>query len=157
MSERGKTIIGRVIKNTKGFAFVAPENLAQFKEDVFLDAGEAASLITGDRVEIKISAFRSAKGYSGKLVRVVERGLKTAVGRYVSNARGHFVEVHAKDLHLYVELEDTKHSEDLKPGAAILISLSPAENKLSPLRGKIIKILADSLDHETDDLFVISK
>ncbi|MFX7785072.1 hypothetical protein ABTJ92_22890, partial [Acinetobacter baumannii] len=75
---------GKVIKNSRGFAFVAPINPPPFlKEDVFLNPEEASELLTGDIVDITLDRQRSEKGASGRLQRVVERGLQKTVARYV--------------------------------------------------------------------------
>ena len=60
---KGTVIRGRVTKNNRGFAFVAPENPPPFlKEDVFLNPEEADELLTGDIVEIVLDPGRAEKG-----------------------------------------------------------------------------------------------
>ena len=71
-------ITGKVRVHPRGFAFVSPDDGG---EEIFLNGRQIKPLINGDRVSVVIQR-RSAKGLSGRLIEILERGLKTVVGRF---------------------------------------------------------------------------
>ena len=153
-------IRGRVIKNNRGFAFVAPENPPPFlKEDVFLNPEEAEDLLTGDIVEIQLDATRSDRGYSGTLLRVIERGLQKIMARYIKgNAyTPSMAEVDTKDLQIQIQLDNDPVFKDLVDGAAIVVDVTHPPKAGKSARGKILNVLADSLNCTTDDPHIILK
>ncbi len=159
-TNRGGLIRGKVTKNNRGFAFVSPINPPPFlKEDVFLNPEEADELLTGDIVDITLDRVRSEKGYSGRLQRVVERGLQKTVARYVkgNNFGPPMAEVDTKDIQLQITLEKDPAFRDVVDGAAILVEVTRAPRGPEPAQGKILSVLADSMNSTTDDPMVIVK
>jgi ribonuclease R len=155
-----KLIRGKVTKNNRGFAFVSPINPPPFlKEDVFLNPEEADELLTGDIVDITLDRVRSEKGHSGRLYRIVERGLQKTVARYVKG--GGFAppmaEVDTKDVQLQIALERDPAFRDTVDGAAILVEVTRPPRGSEPARGKILSVLADSMNSTTDDPLIMVK
>jgi ribonuclease R len=153
-------IRGKVTKNNRGFAFVSPINPPPFlKEDVFLNPEEADELLTGDIVDIVLDDHRSEKGYSGRLAAIIERGLQKTVARYVkgSGYTQPMAEVDTKDVQLQIALERDPTFRDVVDGAAILVEVTAAPRGPEPARGKILSVLADSLNSTTDDPLIIVK
>lgn len=160
-AKRGKNLItGKVSKNSRGFAFVAPINPPAFlKEDVFLNPEEAEELLTGDIVEITLDNERSDKGYSGRLVNIVERGMTKTVARYIKGTpyAPALAEVESKDVQLQIVLDKDPIFKDLVDGAAILVEVTHGPQGGEAARGKILSVLADSLNSTTDDPYIIVK
>jgi ribonuclease R len=160
-NKRDRTIIqGKVSKNARGFAFVAPINPPPFlKEDVFLNPEEAEELLTGDIVEITLDAERADKGYSGRLRKVVERGMTKTVARYVKSTpyASAMAEVDTKDVHLQILLEKDPTFKDTVDGAAILVEITAPPSRDTPAQGRILSVLADSLNSTTDDAYILTK
>lgn len=157
---RGGLIRGKVIKNSRGFAFVSPINPPPFlKEDVFLNPEEASELLTGDIVDITLDRQRSDKGHSGRLQRVVERGLQKTVARYVKGTGllPPMAEVDSKDMQLQIELEKDPVFKDTVDGAAILVDVTRGPRGNERARGKIISVIADSMNSTTDDPMILVK
>jgi ribonuclease R len=153
-------ITGKVSKNSRGFAFVAPINPpAYLKEDVFLNPEEAEELLTGDIVEITLDNDRSEKGYSGRLVNIVERGMTKTVARYIKGTpyAPALAEVESKDVQLQIVLENDPIFKDVVDGAAILVEVTHGPQGGEAARGKIVSVLADSLNSTTDDPYIIVK
>lgn len=151
---------GKVSKNSRGFAFVSPINPPAFlKEDVFLNPEEAEDLLTGDIVDIKLDRVRSEKGHSGQLVKVVERGMQKTVARYVKSTpfASPMAEVESKDAQLQIELQRDPTFKDLADGSAILVEIIDGPRDGNMATGKIISVLADSLNSTTDDPYIITK
>jgi len=157
--DRTGLIRGKVIKNNRGFAFVSPINPPAFlKEDVFLNPEEAEELLTGDIVDITIDRHRSEKGASGRLYRVVERGLQKTVARFVKSTFGPPVaEVDTKDIQIQIELQVDPAFAHVVDGAAILVEVIRSPRGSEPAQGKILSVLADSMNSTTDDPMIIVK
>jgi ribonuclease R len=68
---------GKLSLHSKGFGFVSPTN--EDHDDVFIPASQLKGSIDGDIVEIAVVA-KSAKGFEGKVVRLVKRERKKIVG-----------------------------------------------------------------------------
>lgn len=153
-------ITGKVSKNSRGFAFVAPINPPPFlKEDVFLNPEEAEDLLTGDIVEITLDHDRHEKGYSGRLERVIERGLQKAVARYIRGTpyAPALAEIDTKDLQLQIILEKDPAFKDVIDGSAILVEVTKPPTGGGQAEGRIVSVLADSLNSTTDDPYIIVK
>ena len=153
-------IQGKVSKNARGFAFVAPINPPPFlKEDVFLNPEEADELLTGDIVEITLDHERADKGYSGRLRKVIERGMQKTVARYVKGTPyvPAMAEVDTKDVQLQILLEKDPTFRDTVDGAAVLVEVTEAPTRDTPAKGRILSVLADSLNSTTDDAYILTK
>ncbi len=153
-------IRGKVSKNSRGFAFVAPINPPPFlKEDVFLNPEEAEELLTGDIVEITLDRVRSEKGYSGHLLRIIERGIQKTVARYCKGSpySPAMAEVDTKDVQLQIILEKDPTFKDLLDGSAVLVEITQGPSGGESAQGRILSVLADSLNSTTDDPYIIVK
>lgn len=169
LSERGEDerkrpqknlITGKVIKNSRGFAFVAPINPPPFlKEDVFLNPEEAEDLLTGDIVEITLDRDRHEKGYAGRLYRVVERGLQRAVARYIKGTpyAPAVAEIDTKEMQLQIVLAADPAFKDVIDGSAVLVEVTKMPKSGGQVEGRILSVLADSLNSTTDDPYIIVK
>lgn len=157
--ERSGLIRGKVTKNNRGFAFVQPINPPPFlKEDVFLNPEEANELLTGDIVDITLDRHRSEKGHSGRLYRVVERGMQKTVARYVKTSFGQpMAEVDTKDVQLQIALVADPAFAHVVDGAAILVDVTKGPRGAEPAQGKIISVIADSMNATTDDPMIMVK
>ena len=158
--DRSGLIRGKVTKNNRGFAFVSPINPPPFlKEDVFLNPEEAGELLTGDIVDITLDRNRSDKGASGRLYRVVERGMQKTVARYVKNtAFGQpIAEVDTKDVQIQIALTKDPAFAHVVDGAAVLVEVTRAPRGSEPAQGKILSVLADSMNSTTDDPMILVK
>ncbi len=68
---------GKLSLHSKGFGFVSPTNTDH--DDVFIPASQLKGSIDGDIVEIVVVA-KSAKGFEGKVVKLIKRERKKIVG-----------------------------------------------------------------------------
>ncbi len=148
---------GRVLKNARGFAFVALQTKTdETMEDVFLDADEAANLYTNDIVEIEVIQPGRSRSY-GRVIRVVERGLGNAVGEFKMGPYGPAVEIIGKGIDLTALAIPTSELSAITPGSAVLVKLHYEQsNSIEPM-AEILKVVGSSLDYSTDDLYIISK
>ena len=82
-------IVGRLTANPGGFGFVVPEHSDKpeatskgaARNDIFVAAVNLGDAMHGDRVAVRVER-RTDKGLEGRIVRVIERGQQTVVGRF---------------------------------------------------------------------------
>ena len=146
-----KTCMGIVTKNPDGYAFVTPLKKNLFREDIFLNKSESQNLITQDTVEI--SVFRVGKRFSGKLIRIIDRNLKLAVGEFSLSSYGPCVEIYGKGIDLSIPIMKTDRA--IPPGSAVLVKIHHSLNQDS--KAEILSVLSKSLDETTDITYVMSK
>lgn len=72
-----KTFVGRVQKNSRGFAFLLP--LDRTQEDVYVSKFDAADLMSDDIVEYIVR--RGGQRTSAEILKILERGKKEVLGR----------------------------------------------------------------------------
>ncbi len=71
-------IVGRVLGHRDGFGFLQPEDGSN---DLFLPPREMRILLPGDKAIMRVADIDRRKRRIGALVEVIERGIKTLVGR----------------------------------------------------------------------------
>ena len=75
-------VVGRLTTNPGGFGFVVPEHADQSaRGDIYVAAVSLGDAMHGDRVSARVERH-TAKGAEGRIVRVLERGQQTVVGRF---------------------------------------------------------------------------
>ena len=157
-SSGAPVVRGRVIKNARGFAFVILDPpIPGIDEDIFLDPSEAETLMSQDLVEITTEEDRKSGRRSGRLVRVLERGLDTAVGEFKMGAYGPCVELVGKSMELVVPIENKQKAEGIVPGAAVLVKLKYENVYSATPTCEIIQVIGKSLDPGTDLLYITAK
>jgi ribonuclease R len=82
-------VAGRVTRHPDGYAFVEPETRAggDFSGDVYVAGPHAGEAMHGDRVLVRIERRRDGNRVEGRIVRVLERGASTVVGRFDVDAQ----------------------------------------------------------------------
>jgi ribonuclease R len=81
--DRMNLVVGRVTTNPRGFAFVVPERpVERVSGDIFIAGANLNQAMHGDRVVARIERFKDGDRAEGRIIRIVERGSDTLVGRY---------------------------------------------------------------------------
>jgi ribonuclease R len=81
-------IVGRLQTNPAGYGFVVPERPIDGGGDIYVAAANLKEAMHGDRVVARIEHVRDDKRAEGRIVRVLERGASTIVGRYEKDESG---------------------------------------------------------------------
>ncbi|MCX6544698.1 MAG: ribonuclease R [Acidobacteria bacterium] len=74
-------VVGALTMNPGGYGFVVPENAREGEGDVYVAAPHVSDAMHGDRVAVQIERRRDERRREGKIVRVIERGQASLVGR----------------------------------------------------------------------------
>ena len=147
------TVTGRVLLHRDGYGFVIPDDGG---EDLYLPARYLGGCMSGDRVEVCILPLRRDGRRQGRIVHILERGVRRVVGVYRRMAQGGVV-----------------HPEGSRPGEALFIpsgargtardgDMVVAEITVYPtdrqgISGKVVEVLGRPDDPEVEVLAVIRK
>ena len=89
VAEQMDLIAGRLQTNPSGFGFVIPERpLEKGSGDIFVAGTNLLEAMHGDRVLVRIERLRDDRRPEGRIVRILERGSATVVGRYETDEAG---------------------------------------------------------------------
>src|SRR4051794_40573568 len=88
LPDRMNLVVGRMVTNPRGFGFVVPDQpLEDVKGDLFIPANNVNQAMHGDRVVARIERVSDNRA-EGTIIRVLERGSATIVGRFDIDASG---------------------------------------------------------------------
>jgi ribonuclease R len=88
LPDRMNLVVGRVITHPRGFGFVVPDKpIEDVKGDLFIAGSNLNQAMHGDRVVARIERIGDNRA-EGRIVRVLERGSETVVGRFDLDASG---------------------------------------------------------------------
>src|SRR5687768_5050904 len=81
-------VVGRLSTNPGGFGFVVPEHAeTSERRDIYIAGANLLEAMHGDRVVARVER-ETAKGLEGRIIRILERGNETVVGRYEMDEGG---------------------------------------------------------------------
>jgi ribonuclease R len=88
LPDRMNLVVGRVITHPRGFGFVVPDKpIEEVKGDLFIAGSNLNQAMHGDRVVARVERVSDNRA-EGRIVRVLERGSDTVVGRFDQDASG---------------------------------------------------------------------
>ncbi len=141
--ERAKRVVGVLHLKSQGYGFVSP--IAKKGEDLFLPVEEARGLADGDLIEVEIVQRQGGRSAS-RLIGVLERRRKFAVGRYETRGRGAVVVPRDKDLPMFA-VEPDPH---VKEGSAVRVRIPERPEEL----GRVDAVVGDAQDPRLESLSV---
>src|SRR5436190_9500988 len=75
-------VVGRLQTHAGGFGFVVPDKAAESLPDVYVSAGNIKEAMHGNRVLVRIERRSGEDRLEGRIIRILERGSSTVVGRF---------------------------------------------------------------------------
>lgn len=128
---------GKFIANAKGFGFVETEEL---ETDIFIGESDGKGAMHGDTVEVKIRTYRGGKRPEGVVVKVLERGIKEAVGTFQRRKKFGFVVCDNQKIlqDIFIPLEAMNGALD---GQKVVAEITDYGEKGKKPEGKIKEIL----------------
>ena len=152
--DRLNLAVGRLSVNPRGFGFISRETGG---EDVFVGAQDMGTALHGDRVVVRLHGHVGPRRQQeGKIIRVLERSLKTVVGIYHQDRRFGYVEPDNKRLtrDVYVAPED---AGDAEPGQKVVVELEAWTSEHLNPEGRIVEVLGDPEAPGVDILSIIKE
>src|SRR3977135_622994 len=76
-------VVGRLETHAGGFGFVIPDKTGEAAADVYVSAANIKEAMHGDRVLVRVERKTVENRLEGRIIRILERGNSTVVGKYV--------------------------------------------------------------------------
>ena len=146
-----KKLIGTFTAHQKGFGFVAIEGE---EEEIFIPADYVNGALHTDVVEVVILPVTTGKRKEGKIVRIVERGMKQIVCTYESSENFGFAVPDnprfGKDIFIPKE-----RSKGAVSGHKVVVELTSYGKPGKKPEGKVVEIIGHINDPGTDILSIV--
>jgi len=153
---RMNLVVGRLTCNPAGYGFVAPERRRQGEADIYVSAVNLKEALHGDRVVARVERT-TPKGPEGRIIRILERGLKRIVGRYQEDGRfgGHVVPFDRRVLHeLFIPPADNGGAE---PGQMVSAEITRPPTSTRNPSGRVLAVLGRLEDPGVDMKVIMAK
>jgi ribonuclease R len=149
--------VGRLQTNPAGFGFVVPEHAARGEgKDIYIAPANLAEAMHGDRVVARIER-RSEKGVEGRIIRILERGHQTIVGRFEGDASG-FGYVVPFDRRLLADVHVASgDSASAEPGEIVVVEVTRWPTASRGPAGRVIEVIGRLDEPGVDTRIVIRK
>lgn len=146
-----KKITGTFQAHPKGFGFVSVEGE---KEDIFIPESETNGAMHMDTVEISVSPAVTGRRKEGKVLHVLERGMKQVVCTYQLNKNfGFAVPDNPKfGSDIFISLERSKGAVN---GHKVVVEITQYGKKGKNPEGKVVEILGHINDPGVDILSIV--
>ncbi len=146
-----KKITGTFQSHPKGFGFVSVEGE---KEDIFIPESETNGAMHMDTVEISVSPAVTGRRKEGKVLHVLERGMKQVVCTYQLNKNfGFAVPDNPKfGSDIFIPLERSKGAVN---GHKVVVEITQYGKKGKNPEGKVVEILGHINDPGVDILSIV--
>src|SRR6188474_656008 len=157
LPDRMNLVVGKVVTNPRGFGFVVPDRpLEEVKGDVFIAGSNLNQAMHGDRVVARIERVSETRA-EGRIVRILERGSASVVGRYDIDAAGlSFVLPFDRRLIMDVQIPSDERG-DAQPGDMVVVEITrwptPARGPL----GRVTKVFGGVDEPGVDTEVIIRK
>ena len=146
------TVTGTLSVHRDGYGFVTPEGGG---EDIFIPARYLRENLHGDRVEVSLVPSRYGNRREGRIVRTVERGTKTVIGRY--QLKGHFASVVPDDGRLPMLSISAGAAGRAREGETVVAELATYPVGGRPATGRVTEVLGWPDDPEVEVLTAIRR
>jgi ribonuclease R len=165
LPQRDNIVSGVLTGHRDGYGFVTPDDQRIFGQDIFIPARNMEDAMHGDRVLIKVSRKKvpvqrnrarrrpeppeERERLEGTILRVLERGSPTVVGRYYEHSRFPFVvPLESRVTHdILIPFHAAKGAEN---GQIVVVGLTTYPGKYQSPHGRVLEILGSPGDPEIE-------
>ena len=157
LPDRMNLVVGKVVTNPRGFGFVVPDRpLEQVKGDVFIAGSNLNQAMHGDRVVARIERITDNRA-EGRIVRILERGAASVVGRFDVDASGlGFVVPFDRRLIMDVQIPSGEQT-DARPGDMVVVEITRWPTPARAPLGRVTEVLGDIDEPGVDNEIIIRK
>ncbi len=157
LPDRMNLVVGRMVTHPRGFGFVVPDRpLDDVKGDLFIAGSNLNQAMHGDRVVARIERVADSRA-EGRILRILERGSTTVVGRFDEDGSGRgFVVPFDRRLIMDVEIP---HGDSLtaKPGEMVVVEIVRWPTAARGPLGRVTEVLGDVNEPGVDNEIIIRK
>ena len=157
LPDRMNLIVGRVTTNPRGFGFVVPDRpREEISGDIYIAGSNLNQAMHGDRVVARIERVTD-RGAEGRIVRILERGASTTVGRFVIDESGMgFVVPFDRRLIMDVQIPEGD-SRNAEPGNMVTVEITRWPTAARPPLGRVTEVLGDIDEPGVDTQIILRK
>ncbi|MDO5425069.1 MAG: ribonuclease R [Eubacteriales bacterium] len=158
VSKRGKyqiaqsvTLTGTFLGHPKGFGFVEVEGR---EEDLFIPEESTGGALHGDTVQVSVIPGRTGKRQEGKVLRILERGIKELIATYEQSRNYGFAvpdnQKFTRDI--FIPKEQSKGAVN---GHKVLVEITDYGSPKKNPEGRVKEIIGHINDPGTDILSIV--
>src|SRR4051812_22944530 len=157
LPDRMNLVIGKIVTNPRGFGFVVPDRpLEETKGDVFIAGSNLNQAMHGDRVVARIERVNGDRA-EGRIVRILERGAASVVGRFDVDGSGlGFLVPFDRRLIMDVQIPADERG-DAQPGDMVVVEITRWPTPARAPLGRVIEVLGDIDEPGVDNEIIIRK
>ena len=150
-------VVGRITTNPRGFGFVVPDRpLEDVSGDIYVAGSNLNQAMHGDRVVARIERVTD-RGVEGRIVRILERGASTTVGRYdVDDSGMGFVVPFDRRLIMDVQIPSGEQKE-AEPGDMVTVEITRWPTAARGPLGRVLDVLGGIEEPGVDTEIIIRK
>ena len=150
-------VVGRLTLHSAGYGFVVPDKAGGDAPDVYVSAANIKEAMHGDRVLARIERRTSEDRVEGRIIRVLERGNSTIVGRFDRDESGlGFVKPFDRRVVTDVHVPSGQSAE-AEPGEMVVVQITTWPTPSRGPVGKVIEVLGDIDEQGVDTEIIIRK
>ncbi len=157
LPDRMNLIVGRMVTNPRGFGFVVPDRaIDNVSGDLYIAGSNLNQAMHGDRVVARLERVSGDRA-EGRIVRVLERGSETIVGRFDLDGMGiGFVVPFDRRLIMDVQIPSDEHL-GAKAGDMVVVRITRWPTPTRGPLGRVTEVLGDINEPGVDNEIIIRK
>jgi ribonuclease R len=157
LPDRMNLIVGRITTHPRGFGFVVPDRpLEDVTGDIYVAGSNLNQAMHGDRVVVRIERVTD-RGAEGRILRILERGATTIVGRFEADGSGPgFVVPFDRRLIMDVQIPQGDQGA-AKPGDMVTAEITRWPTAARGPIGRVVDVLGDMNAPGVDTEIIIRK
>ena len=155
--DRMNLAVGRITTNPRGFGFVVPDRPVEDVEgDIYIAGSNLNQAMHGDRVVARIERVTD-KGAEGRIVRILERGSSTTVGRFDVDESGMgYVVPFDRRVIMDVQIPSGEQ-KGAQPGDMVVVEITKWPTPARGPLGRVAEVLGDIDAPGVDTEIIIRK
>ena len=157
LPDRMNLVVGRITTNPRGFGFVVPDRpLDDVAGDIYIAGSNLNQAMHGDRVVARLERVTD-KGAEGRILRILERGASTTVGRFDVDESGMgFVVPFDRRLIMDVQIPSGEQ-QTASPGDMVVVEITKWPTAARGPLGRVTDVLGGIEEPGVDTEIIIRK
>jgi len=146
-------VVGKVKCHPDGYGFVIPEKAGE--EDIFINPRNLKEAMHGDRVVVRVESVRK-KGREGKVIRILERGLRKVVGKFMKAKNYSYLIPEDERIlqEVYIPEGETKRA---RPNQIVVAEIIQYPTERARPEGRVTHILGYPDDPDVEPQIIVHK
>ncbi len=153
LPQKMSLLVGKLKCHPNGYGFVISER--EGEGDIFINPRNLREAMHGDRVLVRVESFRR-KGKEGRIIRILERGTRKVVGKFMRAKNYSYVIPEDERLlqEIYIPDGETKRA---RPNQMVVAEIIQYPTERSRPVGRVTHILGFPGDPEIEPQIIIHK